>query len=199
LGAGQARGAPLLFCDDDVVLHPNWIREHITMYEDQDLSAVAGQVLNVGECARFEPSSFSHNQPIRTFDGLYGANFSVRKSVYESVGGSDENLGVHSYTEDQNLAHRLGKGSYRIDFCPSASLVHLIWPIGGCRISDRTQSTKEWEKSPTRNITMVEAFVELREAWTLAQGCRCSFLAATASMVRLRQKLLEGAESGAKS
>ena len=47
-GTSQARGALLLFCDDDVVLRPNWIREHIAMYEDQDVSAVAGQVLNVG-------------------------------------------------------------------------------------------------------------------------------------------------------
>src|SRR5271169_1743787 len=43
-GASQARGALLLFCDDDVVLQPNWIREHIAMYEDQGVSAVAGQV-----------------------------------------------------------------------------------------------------------------------------------------------------------
>jgi GT2 family glycosyltransferase len=145
-GASQARGALLLFCDDDVVLHPNWIREHIAMYEDQGVSAVAGQVLNVGGCARYEPGSFSHNQPIRNFDGLYGANFSIRKSVYESVGGSDENLGVHASNEDKILARRLLKGAYRIEFCPSASLVHLVWPAGGNRIGDRTQPTMEWEK-----------------------------------------------------
>jgi GT2 family glycosyltransferase len=146
-GTSQARGALLLFCDDDVVLRPNWIREHIAMYEDQDVSAVAGQVLNVGGCARYEPGSFSHNQPIRNFDDLYGANFSIRKSVYESVGGSDENLAVHASNEDKILARRLVKGSYRIEYCPSASLVHLIWPAGGVRIGDRTQPTMEWEKS----------------------------------------------------
>jgi GT2 family glycosyltransferase len=145
-GAGQARGAVLLFCDDDVVPCPNWIREHIGMYEDQEVSAVAGQVLNVGQCARDAPGSFDHNQPLQAFGALHGANFSIRKSVYESIGGSDENLGVHAYTEDCVLAHRLLKGDHRISYCPSASVLHLMSPVGGCRISDCTQQTKEWEK-----------------------------------------------------
>jgi GT2 family glycosyltransferase len=145
-GAAQACGALLLFCDDDVVLCPNWIREHIAMYEDQQVSAVAGQVLNVGQCARDAPGSFDHNRPIATYAALYGANFSIRKSVYESIGGSDENLGVHAYTEDCILAHRLLEGAHRISYCPSASVVHLMSPAGGCRVNDSTQQTKEWEK-----------------------------------------------------
>ena len=145
-GAVHARGAVLLFCDDDVMLCPNWIREHLAMYEDQEVSAVAGQVLNPGRFARDAPGSFDHNQPIPTFAGIYGANFSIRKSVYESIGGSDENLGVHAYTEDRILANRLLKSAHRIAYCPSASVVHLAWPAGGCRINDSTQQTMEWEK-----------------------------------------------------
>jgi glycosyltransferase involved in cell wall biosynthesis len=145
-GATQARGAVLLFCDDDVIPSPNWIREHIAMYEDQQVSAVAGQVLNVGEHARDAPGSFDHNQQILIFGTLHGANFSVRKSVYESIGGSDENLGVHAYTEDSILAHRLQKGGHRISYCPSASVVHLMSSVGGCQINDCAQPTKEWEK-----------------------------------------------------
>jgi glycosyltransferase involved in cell wall biosynthesis len=145
-GAAQARGAVLLFCDDDVVLRPNWIREHLAMYADQQVSAVAGQVLNVGQSACDAPGSFAHNQPMPTFSALYGANFSVRKSVYESIGGSDENLGVHAHQEDVILAQRLLKGAHRISYCPSASVLHLWAPIGGCRINDSTQPTMEWEK-----------------------------------------------------
>ena len=146
-GAAQARGTLLLFCDDDVVPCPNWIREHIAVYEDEQVSAVAGQVLNVGHSARDAPGSFDHNQPLPAYGAIHGANFSVRKRVYESIGGSDENLGVHAYTEDWILAHRLLKGAHRISYCPSASVVHLMSPGGGCRISDGTQPTMEWEKS----------------------------------------------------
>jgi GT2 family glycosyltransferase len=149
-GAAQARGALLLFCDDDVVLCSNWIREHIAMYADQQVSAVAGQVLNVGQCARDAPGSFDHNQPMPNYTGLYGANFSIRKSVYESIGGSDENLGAYPYTEDSILAHRLLKGANRISYCPSASVVHLMSPAGGTRFNDSTQLTMEWERSYSR-------------------------------------------------
>jgi GT2 family glycosyltransferase len=145
-GATQARGTVLLFCDDDVVPCPDWIREHIAMYEDEQVSAVAGQVLNVGRHSRDAPGSFDHNQPMPTYAALYGANFSIRKSVYESIGGSDENLGVHAYTEDSILAHRLVKGGHRISYSPSASVVHLMSSVGGCRINDSTQQTMEWEK-----------------------------------------------------
>jgi GT2 family glycosyltransferase len=145
-GAAQARGTLLLFCDDDVVPCPNWIREHIAVYEDEQVSAVAGQVLNVGHSARDAPGSFDHNQPLPAYGAIHGANFSIRKRVYESIGGSDENLGVHAYTEDWILAHRLLKGAHRISYCPSASVVHLMSPVGGCRINDSTQQTMEWEK-----------------------------------------------------
>jgi GT2 family glycosyltransferase len=77
---------------------------------------------------------------------FYGANFSVRKSAYESISGSDENLGVDAHTEDLILAQRLLKGGHRIGYCPSASVVHLMVPSGGCRVTDSTQQAMEWEK-----------------------------------------------------
>ena len=46
---------------------------------------------------------------------------------------------------------------------------------------------------------MVAAFVGSRAARTLAQGCCWSFLAATCSMVMVRQELLEGENRGAGS
>jgi hypothetical protein len=54
-------------------------------------------------------------------------------------------------------------------------------------------------ESAARDVTVVAAFVGSRAVRTLAQGCRGSFLAATWSMVRVRQELLEGARRGAES
>lgn len=173
-GAAQARGVALIFCDDDVMLSPNWIREHIAMYADHQVSAVAGQVLNVGQCACYAPGSFAHNQPIPNYAALYGANFSIRKSAYESIGGSDEKLGVHAYSEDLILAQRLLKGGHRISYCPSASVVHLMAPTGGCRITDDTQQTMEWEKSFSKLYWLHlnpprEASQWLRNLWAAAR------------------------------
>ena len=54
-------------------------------------------------------------------------------------------------------------------------------------------------ESAARDVTVVATFVGSRAARAVAQGCRSSFLAATCSMVRVRQKLLEGAKRGAMS
>src|SRR5262249_37423547 len=144
-GAAQARGEILLFCDDDVIFHPNWVREHVAMYRDPEVSAVAGQVLHRGEIARDAPGSFAHNRSAAHYSTVYGANFSIRKSVYERIGGSDENLGVHAYTEDLILSGRLREGGHRIAYSPAAGVLHLQTAVGGCRITDPTQQTREWE------------------------------------------------------
>ena len=86
-GAAQARGAVLLFCDDDVVLCPNWIREHLAMYADEQVSAVAGQVLNVGQCARDAPGSFDHNLPMPSYAALHGANFRFGRACTRALAG----------------------------------------------------------------------------------------------------------------
>jgi GT2 family glycosyltransferase len=147
IGASEANGTILVFCDDDVVLGPDWVTNHLEAYGDPSVAAVAGQVLHPNESPVNCPGSFRHNNPLDDFTQIYGANFSIRRSVFQDVGGADENLGVHSYTEDVILARRLVERGYRIRYSPSASLLHLQWPRGGCRISDESQQTAEWEKS----------------------------------------------------
>jgi len=146
-GAGKARAQVLIYLDDDVVLNEKWALAHIACYNDENVAAVAGQVLHCGEKPTDERGSFQYREVVPHFKELYGANFSIRKSVYHEVGGSDENLGVHAYTEDVILAKKLDDHGYRILYNPAASILHLQSPRGGCRINDQTQPTKEWEKS----------------------------------------------------
>jgi GT2 family glycosyltransferase len=129
-----------------VVLKDHWARAHLASYNDEDIAAVAGQVLHQGEQPTDERGSFQYRHEVPRFQQLYGANFSIRKSAYDAVGGSDENLGVHAYTEDVILAKKLAERGLRIHYNPAASVIHLQAPRGGCRISDQTQPTKEWEK-----------------------------------------------------
>jgi GT2 family glycosyltransferase len=165
-GASQARAETLIFCDDDVILNENWARAHIASYNDQDLAAVAGQVLHSGEQPSDERGTFRYRHEITGFKQLYGANFSIRKSAYNAVGGSDENLGVHAYTEDVILAKKLDERGFRIKYNPAASLIHLQAPRGGCRIGDQTQPTKEWEKSYSKLYWLF-----LSRPKTLAEYC----------------------------
>lgn len=146
-GAREARGDVLVYCDDDVLFGPNWVAEHVASYADAAVAAVAGQVLHENEVPRHEPGSFAHTGALRQFTQLYGANFSVRRDVYFAIGGSDENLGVHAYTEDLCLAKRLTGAGHEIVYNPKATVLHLQSAKGGCRISDATQPTAEWEKA----------------------------------------------------
>jgi GT2 family glycosyltransferase len=147
VGAEHAGSDLLIFFDDDIVPSEDVVERHIANYGDPSVAAVAGQVLNVGAIPAYSPGSFSHSERIEAFDQLYGANFSLRRSVYRAIGGSDEQLKIHAYTEDKILAQRLARGGHRICYDPGASVVHLMSPSGGCRITDDTQPTAESEKS----------------------------------------------------
>jgi GT2 family glycosyltransferase len=146
-GAVHARAGILIYCDDDVIIKNGWARSHMEAFQDGDVAAVAGQVLHRGDQPSDERGTFQYRHEVPRFTKLYGANFSIRKSVYIAVGGSDENLGVHAYTEDVILAKRLLERGHRIHYYPAASVIHLQSARGGCRISDQTQPTDEWEKA----------------------------------------------------
>ena len=149
-GAAQARGTVLLYCDDDIVPAKGLIESHLSNYSDLSVAAVAGQVLHPGETPGHAPGTFRHDKRLASFTQLYGANFSIRKSALIAIGGADEKLGVHAYTEDVLMARSLCARNLRIIYDPSASVLHLKDPTGGCRITDLSQPTSEAERSHSK-------------------------------------------------
>ena len=66
--------------------------------------------------------------------GFVGVNHSVRVSALKAIGGYDENYSIGpAIREESDVAARLWKAGYRIDFDPEAWLIHLATPSGGCR------------------------------------------------------------------
>lgn len=147
VGARLAAAEVLIYFDDDIIPSATAISGHIMNYRDADVACVAGQVLNPGEPACNAPGTFAHHARLESFRLIYGANFSIRRTAYDAIGGSDENLGVHAYTEDQVLSRRLVARGFRIRYDPVPSVVHLLYVNGGCRLSDTTQPTRERDKS----------------------------------------------------
>ena len=147
-GCSVAQSEILIFCDDDVILCERFVQRYLECFRGfPEVAAIAGQVLNRGEVPSDAPGMFYHNAPIARFFSLYGANFGIRKSAYQAVGGIDPSLGVHAYTEDRVLALELRDHQFQIRYEPSISVQHLADPVGGCRITDLSQSTSESEKS----------------------------------------------------
>jgi len=147
LGARAASGRVLIYLDDDIIPAKDLVEAYRQAFRNGFTGAIAGQVLHEGQVPVKAPGSFSHNGVVEPFFQVYGANFGLLRETYFCIGGSDENLGVHTYVEDRILSDRLKQHGRIIRFEPSASVVHLLAARGGCRISDESQPTREWEKS----------------------------------------------------
>ena len=131
LGVRQTRGALVAFVDDDVWAPPRWMRalaEGAARHPDAD--AFGGPIRTRIEgpapraCGREKP-------PITTLDlgeedvdapMVWGANFAVRREVFERHGPFDERLAGHGDEEEWLLSLRAAGG--RIVYLAAAGLDH---------------------------------------------------------------------------
>ena len=134
----------LIFTDDDVVVPSDWITSYVEAYEQADCDAVFGRVL---------PEWGRENQPewyddrFRSVFALldygsenlratslalqfFGANFSLRTDVLQSVGGFDANLGRFGgklfIGEETDLFKRLLEARKDVWYFPSIRVWHVI-------------------------------------------------------------------------
>jgi glycosyltransferase involved in cell wall biosynthesis len=128
-GARMAGAAVVLFLDDDMRADPRMLEEHLLAYRELDADAVMGLIGHdpssprniISEDVRRE---FEHDlrewgdalEPVPPEQSLVGAQLSVRREVFLSVGGFDE-----AFTRrgnyggmDHELGVRLRSGGARI-------------------------------------------------------------------------------------
>lgn len=167
--AAHSCGRILLFLDDDVRLFPGFVRSHLINYDDPSIDAVAGCGLagatDMGEIpskpvSRFDPTfeqrlghapaeiqayciRLAPRNRVRGISWCAAGNFSVRRQAFEAVNGWDEHILNYG---DRDMAVRLSKAGFRIDFDPDAPIWHLTYPTGGARMSDRRNPLRSWER-----------------------------------------------------
>jgi GT2 family glycosyltransferase len=133
LGAANSNADILIFIDDDVFLPYEFLDRYILLFNDPGLAAATGMVL-ISECddGTFKPLVQMESCPDEP-TMLRGGNFAIRRSIFLSLGGMDENfLGASNY-EDWDLAWRLHKAGYRAVWDPGPWIYHLHLPSGGGR------------------------------------------------------------------
>lgn len=81
----------------------------------------------------------SYYQKRRELDWITGAFLMTPKTVFNSVGGFDEN--IFMYVEDTDLCFRFKKNGLKIIFSPSASLIHLGGASGGNSLFNEARQT----------------------------------------------------------
>ncbi|MCX8054586.1 MAG: glycosyltransferase [Ignavibacteria bacterium] len=109
-GAEVAKGEILLMTDADCIVHPEWIRTIAKNYEDEHIGLVASFTLVDGKrlfdiiqsvewiyMNTMASAGVALNIPL----GCYGNNLSVRRKVYEEIGGYKKI--PFSVTEDLSL------------------------------------------------------------------------------------------------
>lgn len=154
VGVSHAKGDILVFFDDDVVPQtPNLIASHIKNYADEKIGMVAGRVKQpyehktVQKPGRILPYVYmvfggfnaEARQPV---NNVIGCNFSMRKSLWNDLGGMDEYFVRGVNHEESELAIRVAKSGYEIIFDPVPFVHHLEAGVGGNR--DNAASKREY-------------------------------------------------------
>ncbi|GHA08390.1 hypothetical protein GCM10008090_17810 [Arenicella chitinivorans] len=146
-GLLEARGDFVLYLDDDIVPHPELIKEHIEAHKlHPDVSAVIGQVLQPGQ----SPSDIDYRPregvlrafmdfPFNSTQGCFienamAGNMSLKRHHALAVGGFDEQfIPPVAARFESEFAKRLIQRGHKIWYQPSASIRHLAVASGGTR------------------------------------------------------------------
>lgn len=144
-GARIARGEVLLFMNQDVVLSASFLEGIVSMFDnDARIGVCGGTVMNwdgtrlvsmgqvfdrwtgYGLDIGFGLSEVNVKPRVANVFSPNGAAFAVRRSVFEVIGGFDENFFL--YFDETDLSWRARIAGFRIT-CSTASVVHhMITP-----------------------------------------------------------------------
>lgn len=134
-GLCLARGAVVLFVDDDVAPAAELFAAHLEAHAARKGEIIAGQVLQPGESA--EPLTgpryaFRSSVPQEVRE-VIGCNFSVDRDLALRIGGFDELFVRVAYRFEADFCDRARAAGATIFHEPKASLRHLKTPRGGTR------------------------------------------------------------------
>lgn len=119
-GIAAARGAVVIFCDDDTLVPSGFIAAHLSAHAEHDPCVVAGPIINIADAAHMVPPSPAHYS--RAF--FCTCNASARKADLEGVGGFDERYDLYGW-EDTDLGLRLRHSGLHRFFSWAAFIYHI--------------------------------------------------------------------------
>lgn len=137
-----ARGALLVFTDDDVEVPPDWLRAVVTFFaEHPHYAAAMGRVTVPPDICdrdllarvhryRGAVPLFDRGDAVCDVDDMYGCNMVVRRAALDRVGVFNECLGpgASGLHDDIDLARRIRQAGMRIGYMPSAVVYHEVDP-----------------------------------------------------------------------
>jgi glycosyltransferase involved in cell wall biosynthesis/peptidoglycan/xylan/chitin deacetylase (PgdA/CDA1 family) len=136
-GAAAATGDILLFLDDDMIVTPDLIAEHARSYRDGADAVIGRLILDAESRPGFLTDNFAASlasapvaESLTPFD-IWTARLSVRRKVFEELGGFDENFtGPSAFAlEDAEFGVRLlARFNVRYNPLAVARIRYLVTP-----------------------------------------------------------------------
>jgi glycosyltransferase involved in cell wall biosynthesis len=179
-GIREARGAILVFTDDDVSVDPHWLARIHETYERFDCLGVGGKIIPVWPCAK--PAWLDGDRSARLMQAIvsfdlgdetcvlrtppFGANMSFRRAAFERYGLFRTDLGRTGRDlaggEDTEFARRLLRNGETLIYNPAAVVYHPVeaerltrtywqrWYFAYGRIAARRAGGPDGEEPPWR-------------------------------------------------
>jgi len=128
-GARAARGEILLFCDDDDVVAPDWVRLMVDALRDVDLVGGTVELETLNRPLGIEPEV---PRILEVFGDRgsppfpMGANVGLRRTVFEAIGGYDEHFAGGG--DDADFSWRVELAGYRVGFAAGAVVHRRLRP-----------------------------------------------------------------------
>jgi glycosyltransferase involved in cell wall biosynthesis len=128
-GAAESKGWILIFLDDDIVVTPQFVAEHLHLHQTRDHVVGIGQLTltlppgadwyarGFAQGWREHYEAFNRAQRQPDWDDCYGGNMSVSRAVFMAVGGNATDL-RRGY--DVELAYRLKQSGCSFEYLPEA-------------------------------------------------------------------------------
>lgn len=138
-GAAEARGAALIFIDNDIVVPPSFIQAHLRALKSHPGCWILGRVLQPQELSQtpfgryrdtFHESfhrTYASNVPSET-NGMTGQNVSMPTDDFHRLGGFDEGFTIAS-SEDWELGLRARQTGIRVLYHPDIVVLHNDWAV----------------------------------------------------------------------
>lgn len=143
-GALESSGDIVVFLDDDIEVAPDFVASYQRAFEEPEILAVSGQVLE-GNCETVSVLDSRATDPDigwmfcrRNYDKPLAGNFvmagnmGVRRTEFLAVGGMDERFMRGAFREESDFGLRWSKSGRVIHYRPDVSLYHL----GGAGVAD---------------------------------------------------------------
>ena len=185
-GAEAALGSILFFVDADVVLAPGALQRVSTVFQERtDVTAVFGSYDNHPAASGFVSRyrnllhHFVHQNGNREASTFWAGCGAIRRSVFEKVGGFDEQRFSRPSIEDIELGYRLRRAGHRILLDKGLQGTHLKqWSLCSMIRTDITCRAVPWSRliQETRQAPHDLNLQPAQKASVALLGLACVFL-----------------------